>query len=178
MSKLKAFKTRDAATSLLRKMGVSVRDYSLIIVENKSLDKPYLIDLEFVEEFLKDLPTPKIQDLYLPPPPTMPADKSRRHRSQVTPPTTPSSPSASPTPQPLVPMTPTPSNRLRPTSTTSTMPKSPRRTVSSVCRELILQGQTNDEIYAAIVTEFNVGADKKHYPSWYRCDLRKKGLIQ
>jgi hypothetical protein len=53
--------------------------------------------------------------------------------------------------------------------------KSTRRTVSSVARELILQGLDNNATYAKLVDEFALSADKKYYPAWYRSELRRKG---
>lgn len=50
------------------------------------------------------------------------------------------------------------------------------RTVSSVARELIIQGLTNNEVYSKLVDEFNLDASKKYYPAWYRSELRGKGF--
>jgi len=56
-------------------------------------------------------------------------------------------------------------------------PKAPKRTVSSVARDLIRAGKSNEEVFAALQAEFKLGADKKSYPAWYRSDLKRKGEV-
>jgi hypothetical protein len=46
-------------------------------------------------------------------------------------------------------------------------------TVASRCRELILAGKDNEEILKIM----KFPAEKKHYPGWYRNEMRRKGLI-
>lgn len=53
-----------------------------------------------------------------------------------------------------------------------------KRTVSSVIRELIYQGKTNKEIWDLVQAEFNLSADKKWYPAWYRSDLKRSGKLK
>jgi hypothetical protein len=55
--------------------------------------------------------------------------------------------------------------------------KENKRTVTSVARELIVAGKTNDEVWAALVKEFKLDDGKKSYPAWYRRDCKKRGLI-
>lgn len=55
--------------------------------------------------------------------------------------------------------------------------KTDRRTVSSVCRAMIIDGKSNEEVWAAIDAEFKLGSSKKHYPSWYRAELKRTGKI-
>lgn len=57
----------------------------------------------------------------------------------------------------------------------ATKPK--RRGVSSMARDLILAGKTNQEVWAAIKEAFNLDDSKKHYPSWYRCELKRAGKL-
>jgi hypothetical protein len=47
-------------------------------------------------------------------------------------------------------------------------------TVSSVARELILAGRTNEEVFAALHAKFKLPESKKHYPAWYRSDLVRR----
>jgi len=61
--------------------------------------------------------------------------------------------------------------------TTKKEEKSSRRTVSSVARELIRQGQTNAQIWKALDEEFAIGETKKHYPSWYRSKMVRDGEL-
>jgi hypothetical protein len=53
-----------------------------------------------------------------------------------------------------------------------------KRTVTSVARELIVAGKTNEEVWDALVKEFKLDEGKKSYPAWYRRDCVKRGLIQ
>lgn len=50
-----------------------------------------------------------------------------------------------------------------------------RITVSAVARELILAGKDNKEVWTALVEQFRLDETKKHYPAWYRAELRRKG---
>jgi len=52
-----------------------------------------------------------------------------------------------------------------------------KATVSSRARGLILAGKSNDEVWAAIKSEFKLSDGKKHYPSWYRAQLRRQGKL-
>lgn len=56
-------------------------------------------------------------------------------------------------------------------------PKEPRVTVSSRARDLIRDGQTNDEVWAVLQAEFNLDDSKKHYPSWYRAAMKRAGQL-
>ena len=53
-----------------------------------------------------------------------------------------------------------------------------RVTCSGRCRELILEGKTNEQAWLIIQKEFNLNNDKKHYPSWYRSQMKRKGLLK
>lgn len=55
--------------------------------------------------------------------------------------------------------------------------KSNHATISSRARELILDGKTNEEVFSALQAEFQLDDEKKYYPSWYRCELRRNGLL-
>jgi len=53
-------------------------------------------------------------------------------------------------------------------------------TISSLCRSMILDGKTNEEILTALREEFGeerIGPEKRSYPCWYRCELRRKGEL-
>ena len=56
--------------------------------------------------------------------------------------------------------------------------KEPRVTVSSRARDLIRDGQTNEEVWAVLQAEFNLDDSKKHYPGWYRAAMARAGLIK
>lgn len=52
-----------------------------------------------------------------------------------------------------------------------------KRCVSTVAKKLIFEGLTNEQVYAELDAEFSIGEAKKSYPSWYRNDMIKKGII-
>ena len=53
-------------------------------------------------------------------------------------------------------------------------PKEPRRTVSSAAREHILAGHDNKKVWELLKEEFNFDDSKKHYPSWYRSEMKRR----
>lgn len=55
--------------------------------------------------------------------------------------------------------------------------KDKRVGVSSMARDLILAGKTNQEVWDVLKDAFNLDDSKKHYPTWYRCELKRKGLL-
>lgn len=55
-----------------------------------------------------------------------------------------------------------------------------RGTIADTCRKMICEGYSNEEILAALKRKFgrrNFGGHKRYYPSWYRCELRRKGEL-
>ncbi len=55
--------------------------------------------------------------------------------------------------------------------------KPKRAGISQLARDLILAGRTNQEVWAIIKDAFGLDDSKKHYPTWYRCEMRRKGLL-
>lgn len=53
--------------------------------------------------------------------------------------------------------------------------KAPRISCSSVARELIKAGKTNEEVWKVIREQFKLSDDKRHYPTWYRSQLKREG---
>jgi hypothetical protein len=51
-------------------------------------------------------------------------------------------------------------------------------TVSSLSRELILAGKTNKEVWAIIKSKFKLDDNKKHYPAWYRSEMKRSGKLK
>lgn len=51
-------------------------------------------------------------------------------------------------------------------------------TVSSLIRQLILAGKSNKECFAEAKRVFGLEDNKKHYPSWYRSELKRSGQLQ
>jgi len=56
--------------------------------------------------------------------------------------------------------------------------KLPKLTVSSVARRLILEGLTNEQVWGQLKTGFKLDDSKKHYPSWYRAQLKRDGKLE
>lgn len=57
-------------------------------------------------------------------------------------------------------------------------PKPAKRTgISQTARDLILAGKTNMEVWALLQAQFGLDDSKKHYPTWYRSELKRKGLL-
>jgi len=56
-------------------------------------------------------------------------------------------------------------------------PKAKKAGISATARELILSGKTNQEVWEALKQQFNLDDSKKHYPTWYRCEMKRTGLL-
>lgn len=52
-------------------------------------------------------------------------------------------------------------------------PTKARVTVASFMRDLISKGKTNEQVFAAAQKRFGIGDEKKHYPGWYRAQLKR-----
>lgn len=48
-----------------------------------------------------------------------------------------------------------------------------RISCSSVARDLIRAGKTNTEVWVAIKEQFKLSDDKRHYPTWYRSQMKR-----
>ncbi len=59
----------------------------------------------------------------------------------------------------------------------TTEPKAKKSGISSTARELILSGKTNQEVWEALKHQFDLDDSKKHYPTWYRCEMKRTGLL-
>lgn len=55
--------------------------------------------------------------------------------------------------------------------------KPKRAGISQLARDLILGGKTNQEVWDVLKQQFNLDDSKKHYPTWYRCEMKRKGLL-
>lgn len=54
--------------------------------------------------------------------------------------------------------------------------KESRVTVASRIRELIAAGKDNEAVWTIAKKEFRLPDSKKHYPSWYRCEMQRKKI--
>lgn len=133
---VKFFKTRDSATSLLRKLGVQSRDYNFFI-EKTSLGQ-FACHVAKAQMHLESLKNPAPKTIM------GSAIKAGRRASD-----------------PVV----------------KSGKPAKAKGVSAVARELILAGRTNQEVWAVIKEAFNLDDSKKHYPTWYRCEMKRKGQL-
>jgi hypothetical protein len=56
-------------------------------------------------------------------------------------------------------------------------PKEKKLGISATARQLILDGKSNQEVWEALKQQFNLDDSKKHYPTWYRCEMKRTGLL-
>ena len=56
--------------------------------------------------------------------------------------------------------------------TTKTQPK---KSIAATCRELILAGKTDDEIWPVLKKTFKMDDSKRRYIAWYRSEVKRKG---
>ena len=134
---VKIFKTRDSATSLLRKLGIQARDYNFFI--EKMTDGRVACQVAKAEMHLESLKNPA--------PKTILAEGIKAGRRAA---------------DPVVKKDGKPAKA---------------KGVSAVARELILAGRTNQEVWTVIKEAFNLDDSKKHYPTWYRCEMKRKGQL-
>lgn len=51
-------------------------------------------------------------------------------------------------------------------------------TVAAFMRRLIGEGKSNEEVFTAAQKVYSIGEEKKHYPSWYRCEMKRKAAAE
>lgn len=51
------------------------------------------------------------------------------------------------------------------------------KTCCAVACDLVIQGYSNQAIWEVIQPMFNLDDKKRHYPSWYRCYMRRIGKL-
>jgi len=67
-----------------------------------------------------------------------------------------------------------------PKPTVKVTERSPRphsQSAASFIRDMILDGATNLEIFEACQEKFGYEKNKRHYPAWYRSEMRRKGTL-
>lgn len=129
---VKIFKTRDSATTLLRKLGINARDYSFFI--EKMTDGRFACKVAMAEMYLESLknPKPKVE--------APPVKAGRRAADPVV--------------------------------------KQPKAEgISATARAMILDGKTNQEVWEALQAKFSLDQTKRHYPTWYRCEMKRTGQL-
>jgi len=61
----------------------------------------------------------------------------------------------------------------KPAKFTKEIIKPKRMSISAVAREHIKAGKSNEEVFTILKKLFNLDDTKKHYPSWYRSQLKR-----
>lgn len=56
----------------------------------------------------------------------------------------------------------------------ATATKSKPSGISAMARSMIADGYSNQEIWEKLKSEFKLDDSKKHYPTWYRCEMKRK----
>jgi hypothetical protein len=135
---------------MLRKMGIQARDYNLFIETLE--DGTFVCQVAKAEMHLASLKNPIMAEVGNPAPETdqVPAASKAKRAGRR---------KAGPVIQ-------------------AEEPKAKRGGVSAVARELILAGKTNQEVWAVLKETFGLDDSKKYYPGWYRCEMKRKGLIR
>lgn len=64
-----------------------------------------------------------------------------------------------------------------PTAKAAAEPRAKRAGLANTIREMIVDGMSNEDIWAAVKEKHNLDDRKKHYPGWYRCEMKRKGLL-
>lgn len=185
---IKTFKRRSSATDVLREIGVTPRDYDLFIEAqeggtvalNISLAKSHVAKTADQVETAKPARRSALSDIAKtlttdgPAPAPKPAKKGKASAKPA---------NSAPWPYPTSSnfqkaMGTQPATKKEKKAATPKAPKEVKRTVTSVAREMIVAGKTNEEVWAVLKSEFNLDDGKKSYPAWYRRDCVKRGLIK
>lgn len=146
---IKIYSVRDSATAALRKLGIQSRDYSLFI---EKTDAGFVCELGKATEHLASLfraTAPKTHDRQ-----KKAVESVTKRKTVVV--TATKEAGKSNTPKPAA---------------------KPAGGISETARNLILEGKTNQEVWAVLKSEFGLDDSKKHYPTWYRCEMKRRGIL-
>lgn len=128
----KIYSSRDSATAVLKKLGITKADYSMFIEKTK--DGKFLCAVQEAETYLKggkpaaEQKAPVVSD-------TVTAKKMKEAGVK-------------------------------------------KVTVSSMARDMIARGKTNEQVWDALKSNFKLDDSKKHYPSWYRAAMKRSGDLK
>src|SRR5512139_552547 len=158
----KIYARRDSATAVLRKLGINPRDYNLFI---KTKGAEFHLDVGAAEAHLKPAEAKPAK-----PQVTKPA------KPQVTKPTKPkvTKPKVTKPVQPAA--TQAQDDLLAGMPSVSTTDYS-AYSCAGLCRKLIADGLDNAAVWEIIAKQFNLDDTKRHYPSWYRSQMKRKAMI-
>ena len=169
METTRTYVKRDSAVSYLRKKGVPKEQYNEFLT--LTTDQQYKLDTAEVEHFLATGVLPEDVAINAPvksadsPSNEKAAGRAKKDPKLVVVPPDPDAKKIESTPE------------KKKAKKPASVVKEPKRTVSSVCRTLIAEGKTNEEVWETVRLLFDLPDSKKSYPAWYRADMKKKGLI-
>lgn len=152
MSEVRTVARRDSATTILRKLGVNSRDYNLFIRADKD---GFVVDVDLAKQHVAKVAeqtAPRAQDNT---PPWDPSDESK------------------PTKAGKLPKAPRPA--VKKAAKEAVRPRD--QSLSTTIRGLILKGLDNAAIWAQVQPAFNLDDKKRHYPAWYRGQMRRAGVL-
>lgn len=154
-------KTRDSATTILRKLGVKSRDYNLFI--EKMTDGGFAVQAAKARMHLKDLigPSPEEQAAKIEQAAKVQELRTKLERKVKSEKAAKTSKEAHRAAQVVA-------NPIAEAPT-------PGESCSSYSRRMITAGHTNAELWAALVEHFKLDQGKRGYPAWYRHQMRKAG---
>lgn len=174
MSKSKVYTVRDSATAALRKAGIDKALYSKYI---KVVDGGFTIDsMAIIADELKsamtEAVTTKTTAVKKAPVKKVVAAKTPTKKAVAT-----KAPTKKPATKPKKVPTVVRYEEVKP-------PKAPQKqrapstkvTVASEIRRMVKLDKSNGEIWAVIQPQFDLPDSKKWYPSWYRSEMKRKGL--
>lgn len=152
MSEVRTVARRDSATTILRKLGINSRDYNLFIRADKD---GFVVDVDLAKKHLAKV-----------------AEQTAPKVNGDVPPWSPSTEPA-PTKAGKLPKAPKPATQKQVKEA-----KRPReQNLSTTIRSLILKGLDNAAIWAQVQPAFNLDDKKRHYPAWYRGQMRRAGVL-
>ncbi len=143
MQTTKTVKTRDSATTILRKLGVNSRDYNLFIDKT---DAGLIVNVRAATDHVAQVEAQKVS--------AQPARAEKPVKVKKEKPAE-------------------PEGKLNLPGRKINEKPGEKESVSGYCRRMIKLGYTNNEIFMAMQEHFDAPASKRYYPSWYRWELRK-----
>ena len=162
----KVYTRRDSATACLKKLGVTKEDYDKFITKHKDDEGDlFEVDITAVKASIVSSSKSEPRAIETPPPVERRAGMADLVAAQSA-----TAEALKETVKTLA--------AIKHTSKKTSKPRAGERTVSRVARALVVEGLSNEEIWKQLKHEFKLDDSKKHYPSWYRSEARRKGLIK
>jgi hypothetical protein len=147
------YSTRDSATGALRKIGVTKSDYDDFIARR---DGKFYTDIDGAKKFVAKTSAPVVDHA---------ASNSRIEKLLKSDAKTKVGAKADK------------AQTKKDIAAAASKEGGQRTGVSAIVRALILEGKSNQEVWDELSSgdEPVLNANQKSYPSWYRCELRRKG---